>query len=86
MPTPTKETTPPSTPTKETTPPTPVNQDPPAPVEQTPPTVPINLTPPASTDQTHAGRREEASREDLMSVLLNLAKDRLTKITKHCRS
>ncbi|XP_062100911.1 uncharacterized protein LOC133806840 [Humulus lupulus] len=82
-PPPTKETTPPPTPAKEITLPTPVNQDPPAPVEQTPPAVLADLTPPASTDQTPAGRREEASREDLTSVVLNSAKDRLTKIIKH---
>ncbi|XP_062104020.1 uncharacterized protein LOC133815167 [Humulus lupulus] len=85
-PTPTKETTPPPASTKETTLPTPVNQDPLAPVKQTPPVAPADLTPPAFTDQTPAGRREEASREDLTSVVLNSAKDRLTKITKHCRN
>ncbi|XP_062086236.1 classical arabinogalactan protein 9-like [Humulus lupulus] len=86
-PTPTKETTPPPIPVKETTPPpTSVNQNPPAPVEQTSPAAPADLTPPASTDQTPAGRPKEASREDLTSVVLNSAKDRMTKITKHRRS
>ncbi|XP_062100327.1 uncharacterized protein LOC133806217 [Humulus lupulus] len=82
MPTPTKETTPPPAPAKETS----SNQDPPAPVEQTPPPAHVDLTPPASTDQQHTGRREEASREDLMGVVLNSAKDRLSRITKHRRS
>ncbi|XP_062085359.1 uncharacterized protein LOC133791446 [Humulus lupulus] len=85
-PTPTKETTPPPAPTRDATPPFPVNLDPPSSVGQTPPPAPANLTPPTSTVQQPAGRREEASGDDLTSVVLNSTKDRLSIITKHRRS
>ncbi|XP_062114773.1 proline-rich receptor-like protein kinase PERK8 [Humulus lupulus] len=57
------------TPTKETTPPsTPVNQNPPAPVDQTPPAAPANITPPVSTDQTPSGHPEKAPGEALTNA------------------
>ncbi|XP_062075181.1 uncharacterized protein LOC133779208 [Humulus lupulus] len=67
-PTPTKETTPRPAPSREATPPTPTNPDPPSPVKQTPPPAPVDPTPPASTVQQSAGRREEASGDDLTGV------------------
>ncbi|XP_062080768.1 uncharacterized protein LOC133785562 [Humulus lupulus] len=77
--TPTKETTPPPAPAREATPPTPTNPNPPSPVGQTPPPAPIDPMPPTSTVQQSAGCREEASGDDLTGVVLNSAKDRLSK-------
>ncbi|XP_062103915.1 uncharacterized protein LOC133815043 [Humulus lupulus] len=84
--TPTKETTPPPALAREATPPPPVNPDPPSSVRQTPPSSPADLKPPMSIIQQSAGRREEASGDDLTCVVLDSAKDKLSIITKHCHS
>ncbi|XP_062088655.1 uncharacterized protein LOC133795215 [Humulus lupulus] len=85
-PTPTKETTPPPASAREATPPTPINPDPPSLNGQTPPLTPVDPMPPTSTVQQSAGRREEASGDDLTGAVLNSAKDRLSRITKHRHS
>ncbi|XP_062080458.1 uncharacterized protein LOC133785223 [Humulus lupulus] len=73
-----------SDPSKETTPPpAPINQSsPPAPEDQTLPPSPANQTPPTPADQTPPDQTVEA----LMNMALNLAKDRLTKLSRHRRS
>ncbi|XP_062080889.1 flocculation protein FLO11-like [Humulus lupulus] len=66
--TPTREKTPPPAPTREATPPTPTNPDLPSLVGQTPPPAPVDPTPPTSIVQQSAGRRKEASGDDLTTT------------------
>ncbi|XP_062093914.1 lysine-rich arabinogalactan protein 18-like [Humulus lupulus] len=67
------------TPSKETTPP-------PVPVDHNPPPAPADTTPPTSTDQVPPGQPEKVPGEALMNMALSLAKDRLTKLSRHRRT